>query len=303
MEVTNVIAAKNIVKKFKAFELNIPEITIPEGFATALIGENGAGKTTLLSILAGTRLDYDGEIEFFGKYTDKDRDRTDCPVRERMGFTSGSQYFMPHWTVSQIKQMSSYLYGTFNPETFDNLNQALGLTAGNKKFSDLSDGNKMKLVMSAAFARDIDLILMDEPASPLDPLMRDTLCQLIREYIDKPTSEGKPRTAVFSTHNIADMESVTDYAIIIEHGNMVEAGFVDDLKEKYILVKGEPEQLEAARPYLFTVTESKYGFEGICLATELDKLAGIGLHTETPTLTQISVAVMKKNTSIKKLLQ
>ena len=69
---------------------------------------------------------------------------------------------------------------------------------------------------------------MDEPASPLDPLMRDRLCDLIREYLLE--EEGK-RTVFFSTHNIADMENVTDYAIFMSHGQIEEAGFLEDLNE------------------------------------------------------------------------
>ena len=68
------IKGENLSKRFKGFKLNIPSLKIPEGFATALIGENGAGKTTLLNILSGIRLDYDGSIEYFNKYSYKDRE-------------------------------------------------------------------------------------------------------------------------------------------------------------------------------------------------------------------------------------
>lgn len=95
------------------------------------------------------------------------------------------------------------------------------------------------------------------------------------------------------------MEAVTDYCVIIEQGRVVERGFVEDLKEKYVLVKGEREDLEAARPALFQVSEGSYGFEGICLAKELEKLAGLRVSRETPSLFQISVAVLKKYTTLK----
>ena len=62
---SNVIEVSNIIKKYKNFTLDIPDMKIPQGFATALIGENGAGKTTLLNILSGIRLDYKGDINYF----------------------------------------------------------------------------------------------------------------------------------------------------------------------------------------------------------------------------------------------
>lgn len=58
------VKGENISKKFKTFTLDIPDLRVPKGFATALIGENGAGKTTLLNMLSGIRLDYKGELTF-----------------------------------------------------------------------------------------------------------------------------------------------------------------------------------------------------------------------------------------------
>lgn len=295
----NIIEAKNIEKNFKNFSLKIEDLKIPTGFATALIGENGAGKTTLLNILSGIRLDYKGSIEFFGEYNDKDRERNP-EVKERIGYTGTENYYLPHWTVDQIDELSELLFKNYDHEKFMTRYDELAISSsgkydGKKKVSELSDGTKTKLQLAQVLARDTDLLLMDEPASPLDPLMRDKLCELIREYIT--SKEG--RTVLFSTHNISDMENVTDYAIIVEHGNVVESGSVDELKEKYILVKGEPEDAQKAKSVLYTMTESKYGFEGICLAENLEKLTGLDITTEAPSLFQISVAVMKNNTRVK----
>ena len=94
------------------------------------------------------------------------------------------------------------------------------------------------------------------------------------------------------------MENFTDYAIIMENGQIVEQGFVEDLKEKYILIKGDAADTEAAGKVLYSMTKNPYGFEGICLAENIDKLAGFNVTKEIPTLYQISVAVMKNNTKI-----
>ena len=292
MESKSVINATDLRKKYKGFELSIPELQIPKGFATALIGENGAGKTTLLNLLTGIRLDFKGEVRYFDGH-----EKLAEKVQERIGYTGPGSYFLPHWTVKQVEEINELLFQNFHEDRFWAICEELGIpTSVTKEVKSLSDGNRMKLMLAAVLARDTELLILDEPASPLDPLMRDKLCDIIREYLEQGNGE---HSVFFSTHNISDMENVTDYAIIMEHGNIVEQGFVEDLKEKYVMVKGEAADTEQAKRILFTMSKSSYGFEGICLAENLDKLAGMDISVETPTLSQISVAVMKANTNLK----
>lgn len=287
-----VITGSSIRKKFKGFALDIPQLQIPQGFATALIGENGAGKTTLLNILSGIRLDYKGEIQYFAQRAGID----DAGVRDRIGYTGPGNYYLPHWTIKQVEDANKLLFARFQPEGYRNLCRELAIPMDmGKEARNLSDGNRMKLMLAAVLSRDTELLILDEPASPLDPLMRDKLCDMIREYL--VSREGE-RTVFFSTHNVADMENVTDYAIVMEQGQIVEQGFVEDLKEKYVLVKGDAEYINQAASILVTQTRSRFGFEGICLAERLDELAGMNVAVETPTLSQICVAVMKTHSQL-----
>lgn len=285
------ISIRQLQKRFKGFQLDIPVLDIPKGFATALVGENGAGKSTLINVLAGVRLDYQGEIDYFQGETDNAR------IRERIAYTGTGNYFLPHWTVAQVGEVSEILFDSFSVEKYHQLCRELGIDLGegkrkkDKGISRLSDGMRTKVMLAGAFARESSMLLMDEPASPLDPLMRDRLCDMLRNYLQQ--GEGE-RSALFSTHNIADMENVTDYAIIMEQGTVVEQGFVEDLKEKYVLVKGEAEHARAAEGILFSFQQNTYGFEGLCLADNVERLAGLDVSMERPTLSQISVAVMKK---------
>lgn len=294
-----VIQAENIRKKFRKFQLEIPELKIPKGYATALIGENGTGKTTLLNILAGIRLDYQGNIQYFGKYSDKDREENPL-VKENIGYTGTDNYYLPQWTVKQVEDISALLFEKFERSKFRSWCEELAVFPGGfeekKKINTFSDGMKTKLMLAGVMARETELLLLDEPASPLDPLMRDKLCEMLHTYLAEGDGE---KSVLFSTHNILDMENVTDYAIIMGQGGIAEAGFVEDLKQKYVLVKGETEDKELARKVLYSISESAYGFEGICLAEKLNQLAGCSILTETPSLFQISVAVMKQTSRIK----
>ncbi len=298
----SVIKVKDLKKEYKSFKLDIPELEIPRGFATALIGENGAGKTTLLDILTGIRLDYTGELEYFGKYSSEDIEKNP-EVKEMIGYTGTENYYILSWTVGMVNELSKLLFKKYDEEKFKKYRDEFAILGKNnpgsscsdkKRISELSDGTKTKLMLAGVLARETEMLILDEPASPLDPLMRDRLCEVIRDYLNS----GEGRSVFFSTHNIADMEGVTDYAVIMENGRIAEKGFVEDLKEKYIAVKGEPKDIEAAKKVLYSITTSKYGFEGICLAEDLDKLAGMDIVTETANLTKIAVAIMKKNASI-----
>ena len=286
----SVIQAGNLNKKYGDFQLSIPRLEIPRGFATALIGENGAGKTTLLNILSGIRLDFQGEVSYFG---DRSR-KLDGSVQERIGYTGPGSYYLPHWTIRQGEEISGLLFAGFQKERFRELCEDMGISRSmTKSVKKLSDGNRMKLMLAAVLSRDTELLIMDEPASPLDPLMREQLCDRMRDYLEEGDGE---RSIFFSTHNIADMENVTDYCLIMEHGTIVEEGFVEDLKEEYALVKGEASDADQTGKVLFSMSRNSYGFEGICRTRDLERLAGLDIAVEIPTLSQICVAVMKANT-------
>lgn len=193
-EVKTAVSINNFSKKFKGFTLDVPCLKIPQGFATALIGENGAGKTTLLNALAGVRLDYKGNMEFFGQWDDKERENADCPVKEMIGYVGPNNYYLPQWTVKQVEEITDLLYQNFDCNKFENYIQQLQVATKDnkgkgKKVNDLSDGNRMKLMLSGVFARETQMLLLDEPASPLDPLMRDVLCDMIRGYLEEGAGE------------------------------------------------------------------------------------------------------------------
>ena len=285
METGTAIEVKGLKKKYKSFCLDIPRLKIPEGFATALIGENGAGKSTLMNILAGVRKDYEGEIIYYSQ-----EELSNEELAESIGYVGTKGYFMPHWTIKAIGEISELIFTSFHKDRYRSLCENLGLTSEKKKMEKLSEGMKMKTALAAVWARDTRCLLLDEPASSLDPLMRGKLCEMIGAYLAQ--EEGK-KTVFFSTHNIADMEGITDYCIIMDRGKILEQGYVEDLKEKYILIKGE-EKPEEVKKILLGFRLGTYGYEGICRVDQWERIAGINVLAQRPTLSQISIALMKQ---------
>ena len=291
-----VIKSERLNKKFGDFELNLTDFGIPKGLATALVGENGAGKSTLLNILSGIRRDYKGDLTYFDKF----KNIEEKGLRDMIGYTGTGMYFIPSWTGNQIRELSKIMYKDFNDDKFMNVARCLDLdydifTKPAKPNSKLSDGNKVKLQLACVFARNTKLLIMDEPASPLDPLMRDALSEMIRKYIKAGNGE---RTVFFSTHNISDMENVTDYIMIMEKGKIVEQGYSKDIKEKYRFIRGQESDFENVQMHALNVIRTNEGFEGVILTEKMNEISGLNIESFVPTLYQISVAIMKGQSKI-----
>lgn len=124
MTTKNAIEAAKITKKLKNFTLDVENFAIPQGFATALIGENGAGKTTLLNILAGIRLDYKGDITYFGQYSDKQKENSG-DIKNRIGYTGPGKYYLPQWTVKDIEEISKLMFDDFLQRIFTDIVRSL----------------------------------------------------------------------------------------------------------------------------------------------------------------------------------
>ena len=265
-----------------------------------MVGENGAGKTTLLDILVGLQLKHEGEVTYFGKYDEKDRENGP-EVKEKIGYTGTQGYYLPHWKLNQIGQISKVLFETFDEEKYMHFRKELSIGSEdgieNKKVSQLSDGNRIKLMLAGVLARETEMLVLDEPASPLDPVMREKLCALICDYLNEKEGE---RTVLFSTHNIADMERITDYVIIMAKGKILAQGFVEELKEKYRVIRGEKKDAEQIKPWLLTMTENSYGFEGLCEVEKIDHIEPFEVAEEIPDLSKLCVELMKSASDVAK---
>ena len=287
----NVLKINGIVKKYKDFTLGEIDADIPRGFATALIGANGAGKTTLIDVLCGVTGNDGGKTVYFDKYDDIDSNT----VRNRIGYCSSANYFPQDWTVKNIADVMEIAFDNFSRQRFNELCKRFKLDDTNgkkpKKLIKMSDGNRMRTYLAAVLARDTELLVLDEPASSLDPLARDMLCDIFREYIADGSGD---KSVLFSTHNIADMEYATDYAIFMANGKIIEKGFVEDLKEKYILVHGEADKGEQAKPFMISYTGNSSNFEGIALAENTIQLSQLDTAVEKPNLQQLSVGILRK---------
>lgn len=290
MENNSCVSIKGLTKKYSKFTLGALDIDIPMGFSTALIGANGAGKTTLIDILCGVIHRSGGEVTYFGS----EQDIASPELRERIGYCASNSFFPQGFTAKDIAVSMELAYKSFDRKKFAELCEKLEVDSEHTKkprtMLKQSDGNRMRTCLAAVFARNTELLVLDEPGSSLDPLMRDRLCDRMRDYLDE--GDGR-KSIIFSTHNIADMENAADFAVFMDRGRIIESGFIEDLKEKYIIARGEAKDYEQAKPLLMSSSVNRTVFDGLALAENAEKLAEMGVDSETPTLQQLSIGLLK----------
>ena len=185
-------------------------LEIRKGSFVGLVGENGAGKTTLIKCLLDFCDIQAGQIEIFAV------DHRNTEARSRLAFLP--ERFMPPYFVSGndfLRHMVRMYQGKFDLQMLDKIVAALDLdlAALKKPVHALSKGMAQKLGLAAVLMSNKDLLLLDEPMSGLDPKAR----ALLKRHLLDLKANGK--TLFFSTHLLADVETLCDEIMILHNGS------------------------------------------------------------------------------------
>lgn len=198
------------------------DLRIPEGVLYALLGPNGCGKTTLLQILMGLRRSQQGRIALFGT----ERHSLSLRDRSRISYIAEGQV-LPGWM--RLEQMEAYLaplYPTWDAALATQLREQFGLDPS-RTIHTLSRGEYMKAALLCALAPRPRLLLMDEPFTGMDVLVKD---ELIRGLLGSAGSEGW--TVLLCSHDIGELELLADWAGILAEGRMQLSESLDTLRER-----------------------------------------------------------------------
>ena len=211
-------------------------LEVPRGQVFGIVGENGAGKTTLIKHLLGLLRAQQGQVRVFGQDpVSKPKD-----VLKRIGYLS-EEPDMPGWMrVNELMRYMAAFYPDWDQNYALELMDAFQLDP-NKKIKQLSKGQRARAGLVAAQAHRPDLLLLDEPSSGLDPIVRrDILGAVIRTVVD----EG--RTVIFSSHLLDEVQQVSDMVTMISSGKLVLSGAMDDvLGDHHKLILNGPEGCQA----------------------------------------------------------
>lgn len=233
----NVVEVTNLSRRFGNTQaLDDVSLTVKPGLVYGLVGANGQGKTTLIRHLLGLLRAQTGTVRLFGLDPVKDP----VAVLERVGYLSEERE-LPNWMrITELMRYTAAYHPNWDQSYADELLGTFGLD-GSKKVKDLSKGMRAQTGLIAAVAHRPDLLLLDEPSTGLDAVVRkDILNAIIRAVAE----DG--RTAIFSSHLLDEVELMSDYVFMIDSGRLVLSGDLDEVKERHRLLTVQfPEEREA----------------------------------------------------------
>lgn len=215
-------------------------LSVPRGVVYGLVGENGAGKTTLIKHLLGLLRAEQGCVRVFGL----DPVADPVAVLGRVGYLS-EQRDLPDWMrVDELLRYTRVFYPGWDPAYAGELRERFGLDPG-ARIKHLSRGECARAGLLIALAHRPDLLVLDEPSSGLDPVVRrDILEAIIRTVVE----EG--RTVVFSSHLLDEVERVSDHVAMLVKGRVALSGPLDQVREGHHRLTLRFETAQARPPRL-----------------------------------------------------
>ena len=214
---TDLISAHGLVKRYDGTAaLDNVSLAVPAGCVTGFIGANGAGKTTTIRALLGlVNLDA-GDVVLFGEpFGPRADDATARRLKERIGVVFDTCPFIGDLPVKTAGTIMKACFPSWKQGRFEDLLERFGLDP-KKQIKDLSRGMGMKLQLACALAHDPDLLVLDEATAGLDPLARDEILDLLRDFM-----VDERRGILISSHITTDLEKIADRIICIDQGRTV----------------------------------------------------------------------------------
>lgn len=208
--------------RYPAFTLHPLDLNFTAGERVAVVGANGAGKSTTLKAMAGQMPRYDGRIEIDGREVRE----TTPGVRASIGFLPETVAALGWMTVAGHLRFLSGFFPTWDEQHAGELLDRMELPRG-AKVGTLSKGMKVKLSLVAAEAYRPPLLLLDEPTTAIDPLMRGDLL----DVIDECAPAGGDRLVVFSSHLLEDVEKIADRVVFLKNGRLIADRSVAEIED------------------------------------------------------------------------
>jgi ABC-2 type transport system ATP-binding protein len=282
------ISLSALVKDFGTTRaLDHLDLTVRRGEVHGFLGPNGAGKTTTVRILLGLLRKDGGTAAVLGE----DPWRDAVTLHRRLAYVPGEVNLWPNLTGGEVIDLLGALRGGLDPARRDALVERFELDL-TKKCRAYSKGNRQKVALVAAFASDVELYLLDEPSSGLDPLM----AAVFRDVVQELREAGE--TVLLSSHILDEVEALCDRVTMVRAGRAVESGTFDELRHltrtRVVVETARPieglSELPGVHGVTLDGTRGQFGVDPGELNGVLDRLTDFDVRSLTsspPTLEEL----------------
>ena len=281
----NAIEIKNITKKYDGFTLDNISFNVPKGSIMGFIGQNGAGKTTTIRALLNiTKID-GGSINLFGM----DLYENEYEIKEQIAAVFDELPFYDGFTAKTLGIMFEGLYGNWNKEQYYAYLERFHLPL-KKKISKFSKGMKMKLQIATALSHGAKLLIMDEATTGLDPVVRNEILDIFREYLaDEDTS------ILMSSHITSDLDKIADSVTFIDNGKILLTGYKDEILENHGMCKCSRDDFKEVAPEDYiSARVNDFGVDFLVSDKAASKQKYSGLLIENTNLEEIMLFYVNK---------
>ena len=214
------ITLTNVSKRYGTKKaLDHVNLELTPGKLIGLVGENGSGKSTTLKLIAGLNHPTNGEVRVNGeKVTRK--------IADSVSYLSELDEYYRFFTVKRSIEFQSSQFKDFDKEKAYEILKFMKLDP-NDKLKHLSKGNRGRLKIVLSLARNVPVILMDEPFSGLDPMVRNSIVKGLISFIDL-----EKQLVLITTHEIREVENILDEVVAIKAGSIIGHHTVEELREQ-----------------------------------------------------------------------
>lgn len=226
----HIIEVDNLGRSFGTTRaLDGVSLEIVPGRVYGLVGGNGQGKTTLIKHLLGLLRAQEGSVRVFGL----DPVAHPVSVLEKIGYLSENRD-LPEWMrIDELLRYVAAFHPNWDAAYAAELAETLQLDTS-RKIKQLSKGMRAQAALIAAAAHRPDLLLLDEPSTGLDAVVRkDILSVTVR------TAAENGSTVLFSSHLLDEVEQMSDEIIMIDRGQVVMTGDLDSVRESHFVITGD----------------------------------------------------------------
>jgi iron(III) transport system ATP-binding protein len=204
-------------------------LEVGAGHVLALLGPSGAGKTSVLRVVLGFAAPAAGVVRLDGEPVSKDGRVLRPPEERRISVVFQDLALWPHLSVWGNLAFGLEAQGvprTERERRIRSLLDRVGLQGKEKRYpAELSGGERQRVAIARALVVEPRAVLLDEPLANLDVALRREMLGLFREILSE-----RGATALFVTHDLREASAVADRLVVIEHGRVVQAGRVDELR-------------------------------------------------------------------------